>query len=172
MSVRPIFGSTMLGLVVGAALVFAAEPAPAEEGRAAVADIVALCTAADTLTLDPDAALRRMAFRRGKPERTEDGNRVTYDLIYGMGRVGHIDLRKTAQGWQVDLLLLAFSDDEKLSLKALSEPLTKSFGAPQDVTTGNTVLMWRGRDRLVRVSADVPGNPNMFVYVVQVARRR
>jgi hypothetical protein len=32
--------------------------------------------------------------------------------------------------------------------------------------------MWRGRDRLVRVSADVPGNPAMFVDVVPVARRR
>jgi hypothetical protein len=171
MAVRAVFGS-MLGLVVGAAPVLAPVPALAEEGRAPVADIVALCTAADTLALDPDEALRRMAFRGGKPERTEDGNRVTYDLMYGMGRVGHVDLHKTAQGWQVDLLLLAFGDDEKLPLKALSEPLTKAFGAAQDATTGNTVLMWRGSDRLVRVSADVPGNPNMFVYVVQVARRR
>jgi hypothetical protein len=167
MSVRAMF----VFAVVGAVLLLAAVPAPAADGPAPVAEIVALCTGADTLTLDPDEALRRMAFRGGKPQRTDDGNRIAYDLMEGMGMVGHVDLRKTAQGWQVDKLMLLFRDDEQLSLTALSEPLTKAFGAPKDATTGNTVLLWRSGDRFVQVTADVPGHADPLVYVVMVVRR-
>jgi hypothetical protein len=169
MSVR-VLGMVLQGLVV-AAVMLAAWPAAAAVDADMVGEIVALCTAADTLTLDPDAALRRMAFRGGTPNPAEKANGLAYNLLKGTLTLGHVELSKTAQGWRVDTLSLLFGDDDKIALAALSEPLTKAFGAPQDATTGNTVLLWRGSDRVVRVTADVPGSAPMLVYVVTVIQR-
>jgi hypothetical protein len=64
-----------------------------------------------------------------------------------------------------------FSPDEKVPLAAFRDALTPKFGKPADRTTGNTVLVWTAADRVIRVTADPPGDPAMLVYAVTVAPR-
>jgi hypothetical protein len=135
------------------------------------ADIVALCTGADTMRLEPDTMLRRIAFQGGKVEKSQTTAGVAYNLKDGFRTPAHVELDKTASGWQVKILALLFGPDDKLALDTLTPPLTKAFGAPQDATTGNTVLVWRGEDRLIRVTADPPGgDPPVLVYAVTITR--
>jgi hypothetical protein len=154
------------------ALLLLSAPARARDAAAMTAEVVALATAPDTLTLDPDTALQRLAFRGGNPKREEVEGGVGYWLKDGFRTFGHVVLAKTSAGWRVKILYLAFEDSDNLLLKSLSEPLTKAFGTPSDQTTGNTVLLWSGRDRYVRVMADVPGAAEeLRVYVVMVVPR-
>jgi hypothetical protein len=135
--------------------------------------IVALATAPDTMALDVSSVSQRLAFRGGKPQARTEATHAAWDLRDGPLTLGHVELSRGTNGWRVDVLLLLFSDDDEIPLLPLRNALTKHFGAPVDQTMGpgsNTVLNWRGTDRSVRVTADVPGDPHMHVFAVRIGR--
>jgi hypothetical protein len=135
-----------------------------------VAATIALVTAADLLSLGPPQMLQRLAFRGGKPVKTErpDGAAV-YDIRDGVLTYGHVELTKRGEAWQLGTLSVLFSPDEKIPLAAFRAALTPKFGEPADRTTGNTVLVWTATDRVIRVTADPPGDPAMLVYALTIA---
>jgi hypothetical protein len=136
------------------------------------AEIVALITDPDIIKLDPESALRRLSFRGGTPVRSEKPNGVIYELTEDHLTYAHVELSKIANGWQLDTLSLLFGLDSAPSLKALEGPLTAKFGKPRDATTGNAVWIWQAPDRVIRITADVPGAEDPKVYVATVMRMR
>lgn len=136
-------------------------------------EIVALATAPETMALDGSSVLQRLAFRGGTPKVHAEATHAIWDLRDGPLTLGHIELSRGANGWHVDVVSLLFTDDDEILLLPLRNALTKHFGAPVDETTGpgsNTVLRWRGTDRSVRVTADVPGDAHMHVYAVRIGK--
>jgi len=136
-------------------------------------EIVALATAPETMALDVNSVLQRLAFRGGTPKGHTEATRAIWDLRDGPLTLGHIELSRGTNGWRVDMVTLLFTDDDEILLPPLRNAFTKRFGAPVDETMGpgsNTVLRWRGTDRSVRVTADVPGDAHMHVYAVRIGK--
>jgi hypothetical protein len=182
----------MRALLVAITALLLTAPARARDAAEMMAEIVALATAPDTLMLNPEAMLKRLAFRGGTPKRgpfrapfaalaTATG--VSYWLVDKpdaeyYDTFAEIDLSNKDAGWRAELIVLYFRDDDNLLLTPLGEQLTKAFGAPSDRTPflqgtpGNTLLRWRGSDRYVEVGADVPGAAeNLRVYDVEIYPR-
>jgi len=151
------------------ALMLAAMPVGAK--GAVIDDLIALCTAPDTMSLDPHGLLKRVAFRGGKPYGQETNSILTFDITEGSLTFGQLKLTEKGDAWQVDKVMLLFTPDDAIPLAPLEAALTKAFGAPQDATTGNTMLIWRGQDRAIQVTADAPAEAKKLVYGVIVARR-
>lgn len=136
------------------------------------ANIIALATDANIMTLDPEAILRRVAFRGGTARGGEEANRAVWDLRDEALTLGHIELSRGLNGWRVDALWLLF-EGEDVPLTPLRDAFTKHFGMPRNETMSpqsSTVLRWRGADRSVQVTADVPADRELWVYAVRIGR--
>lgn len=167
----PITRRIFLGSVALLALGRAGARAARSETLLVTATI-ALVTAGDFLSLDPPQMLQRLAFRGGKPVKTEQPTgAAVYDIRDGVLTYGHVELAKRGDAWRLGTFSVLFSPDEKVPLAAFRDALTPKFGKPADRTTGNTVLVWTAADRVIRVTADPPGDPAMLVYAVTVAPR-
>ena len=168
---RRVTRRTLLAMVAMAPMLHRASARPSSEEM--LAQIVALATSPDTIALDSAGILRRVAFRGGTPQGREEATRAAWDLLEGALTFGHIELSRGPNGWRLDLLWLLFGPDDEIPLIPLRDAFTKHFGVPQDETMSaqsNTVLRWRGADRSIRVTADVPGDRDLRVYGVRIGR--
>lgn len=139
-------------------------------------ELIGLATDPATIALDPDDAFRRFAFL-GAPSNRDRGERwsvvyrlnvIAYRLQDGPVTRGSLRFSRVTDGkWELDRALLIFRTGDDIPLDPLQRALTRRFGRPQDVTMtsrSNTMLRWRGVDRIIEISADVPAIVPKHVY--------